>query len=79
MFALLPAARFLHTLLHKKRKKELEAICAIWSFPSPTPDCVVTVLGSNNQKAGSASSNLFCSPLPLPLLICFQELPLESG
>lgn len=78
MFGLLPAARFLHALLYKK-KKELEAICAIWSFPSPAPDCVVTVLGPNNQKAGSASNNLFCSPLPLPFLICFQELPLESG
>lgn len=62
-----------------QKKKELEAICAIWSFPSPAPDCVVTVLGPNNQKAGSASNNLFCSPLPLPFLICFQELPLESG
>lgn len=79
MFALLPAARLLHALLYEKKKKELEAICAIWSFPSPSPDCLVTVLGPNNQKAGSASNNLFYSLLPPPFLIGFQEFPLESG
>lgn len=45
-------------------KRELEAICVIWSFLTPTPGCVVAALGPNNQKAGSGSTICFVPLFP---------------
>lgn len=63
---LLLAAWFLRTLL----------FCAIQSFPSPAPGCLVAVLRPHNPRVGPGSTVCF---LPLFFLICFQALPLQSG